>query len=76
MATIVKRGTSRRAQVCVDGERKSATIDSKARAREWALEMGIKLNAGDDQERLAFTVSDALDHYATSDVSPSKKGAR
>ena len=36
MATFRKRGNSWRVEICIDGDRESATFDTKALAKEWA----------------------------------------
>lgn len=73
MATISKRGGAYRVQVCVNGVRKSGTFDTKAQAREWALETEVELKTGKPVDVLHHTVGDALQRYVK-EVSPGKKG--
>lgn len=72
MATYRKRGKKWRVEICINGARRSATRDTKAACRDWAVEQetnGVDSNTG------AHSLLAALKRYAK-DVSPTKKGER
>lgn len=67
-----KRGTTHRAQVCVNGVRQSATFDSKSAARAWMQDAEAELSGDKLPEG---TVASALRRYAR-EVSPGHRGER
>ncbi len=76
MATITPRGKRWRAQVRRRGQKPlSATFETKARAREWAIQKEAEILAGKRGEYPRKTFADALDKYLEEE-SPKKAGLR
>lgn len=74
MATYRKRGDSWRVEICVNGKRASATHDTKAQAKSWAIDKESEIkNQLDDIPK--HTLREALERYKDS-VSVTKKGVR
>lgn len=74
MATYRKRVDSWRVEICVNGRRASATHDTKAQARAWAIEKEAELKTqADDIPK--HTLREALERYRDT-VSINKKGMR
>jgi len=71
VATYRKRGDKWRVEVCVNGIRRSATKNSKAEARTWAIDAEIEIEKGPARPRHFF--QEALDRYLA-EVSVHKKG--
>lgn len=79
MATFTKRGAAWRVQIYHDGKRYSATRDTKAEAREWAINKKAELlkAVADIASPVdaGHTVADALTLYRDT-VTPGKRGSR
>lgn len=73
MATFRKVGKSWRVEICVNGQRKSATRDTKAQAKEWAAyaEVDLKTKKSDLP---VHTLKEALQRYCREET-PKKRGA-
>lgn len=72
MASIRRRGTSYRVELCKDRKRESATFPTRQQATAWAQQREAELGG----ERLPdHTVGEALRKFAR-EVSPGRKGAR
>ena len=75
MASILKRGTSWKVEVCKKGVRKSATFTTKTEAQAWANKTETELllsNSGDIPDK---NFADLLEKYAK-EITPSKRGAK
>lgn len=75
MATFRKVGSAWRAEVCVNGVRRSATRDTKTQAKDWAVKMEAELKLNKPGSKSVHTLRETLERYKT-DESPKKKGAR
>jgi len=73
MASIIKHKTGWRAQVCVDGRRKSKVFDTKGRAKAWSEHQEKSFKGWTDPG--SNTLGDAFKKYSE-EVSPTKKGCR
>lgn len=70
MASYRKRGKKWRVEVCIDGDRRSATFDTKTACRDWAIEQETNgIDAGAESRSLLS----AIQRYSK-EVSPTKKG--
>lgn len=74
MATYRKRGDSWRVEVCTNGHRASATFDTKAQAKSWAIDKEAELK-NRKNPLTNHTLLDALEKYRDT-VSITKKGAK
>lgn len=74
MATYTKRGNSWRVEICVNGRRASATRDTKAQAKAWAIDKEAELQS-QDSDIPRHSLKEALERYRDT-VSIAKKGAR
>jgi len=70
VATYRKRGNRWRVEVCINGIRDSATKNSKAEARSWAIDAELAIEKGPHKTRYIF--DEALDRYLA-EVTPHKK---
>lgn len=79
MATYRKRGSAWRAEVCVNGVRRSSTHDTKRAAQEWAarMEAGIRATTYHqaNPHEAGHTLADALTLYRDT-ITVNKRGAR
>ena len=76
MASIRQRANGWRAEVCVNGIRDSATLDTKAQAKAWAAQREVDLrNDGRLGQKSTKTFGQALERYRD-EVSPTRKGAK
>lgn len=73
MATFRQRGTAWRAELSVDGNRESATFDTKAQAKAWAAKRETELREQARGKLPAYTLAQAMIRYRD-EVSPTKKG--
>lgn len=69
---IRKYKTGFRAEVQVNGQRKSATFTTKKEATEWGRLTELEFS---NAPKASFTIKDAIDKYAA-EVSPKKAGAK
>lgn len=74
LATFRKRGTSWRVELSINGNRTSATFDTKAQAKEWASSKEVEIRQG-ATTKSKNTVLDAINRYSET-VSAFKKGAK
>lgn len=72
MASIRKRGQSWRVELYRDGQRESATFDTKREASAWALEREAELSGARLPDK---SLADALTRYGR-EVAPTHKGAK
>jgi hypothetical protein len=75
MATFRKVAGGWKAEVCVNGIRKSKTRPTKAEAKSWASEIEYQLGKNSDGVSTTHTLKDVFARYAT-EVSELKKGAQ
>ena len=75
MATITRYGDKWRAQVCVDGHRKSKVCDTKAQAKQWASEAESILGKLASGTSVTHTLGDVFYRYAA-EISETKRGAQ
>lgn len=75
MASLIKDGNRWKAQVCVNGIRKSKRFDSKTQAKNWATRTEVLLARMVEGESLNHTLGQVFDRYAA-EVSETKKGAQ
>ena len=72
MATFRKVGKSWRVEIYVNGQRKSATRDTKAQAKEWAAQEELKLKSK-KSDLPEHTLKEALERYCKEET-PKKRG--
>lgn len=75
MATPVKTATGYRLQICVKGQRDSASFPTKREVQQWAAQRTIELLAQSGGAKTTKTLADALSRYAE-EVSPKRRGWR
>lgn len=75
MASIRPHKSGFRAEVCVDGRRKSKVFDTKGRAKAWAEYTEKKLKGWLDPDAEVKTLGDAFKRFAE-EISPQRKGHR
>ncbi|MFU8927230.1 tyrosine-type recombinase/integrase [Acinetobacter puyangensis] len=75
MATFRKRGTTWRAELSVNGNRLSASFDTKAQAKAWASEKETELRNSPYIQKNKHTMADAITRYSET-VSIKNKGVR
>jgi len=75
MPTYTKRGDKWRAQIQVDGVRKSGTFTTKAEARAWAMRIEEELQSGVVFDAASMTLGKAFTKFSE-EISPSRGGAR
>ena len=73
MGSVLKRGTRWRAQVALQGVRKSATFKTKAAATAWVTTIEGEILEGKLKKRGSRTMADALDRYLEEEA-PKKRG--
>lgn len=74
MASILKHKSGWRAQVAIQGIRRSKVFDRKSDAKDWAAREEFLIKSGQG-EYGPGTIGDLFDRYART-VSPAKRGAR
>jgi integrase len=75
MASIRPHKSGFRAEVCVDGRRKSKVFDTKGRAKAWAEYTEKKLRGWLDPDAEVKTLGDAFKRFGE-EISPQRKGNR
>jgi integrase len=75
MASFRKIKTGWRAELCVNGRRKSKSFDSKLRARAWADDEEKRLSGWIDPSAESKTLGDAFRRFSE-EISPLRKGER